>query len=56
MSIDFRISKDGLGIFTHRKQTYFICTHLYFSIKDEMFNLRIESQPGGTMRSQSVHK
>ena len=37
MSTNCGISKDGLDIFTHQNQTYFIYTHLYFSIKGEMF-------------------
>ena len=38
MSTDFCIFRDVLDIFTHYKLTHYICTHLYFSIKDEMFN------------------
>ena len=56
MSTDFRIFRDGLDISTHYKQTYFICTHLYFSIKDEMFNIRIKCHPGGSMTLRGVHK
>ena len=56
MRIGFRVFKDGLDIFTHYKQTYFICTHLYFSIRDEMFYLRIKFHPGGSMTPRSVQK
>ena len=56
MNTDFRIFRDDLDIFTHYKQTYFFCSHLYFLIKNEMFILRIKCHQGGTMTSQSVHK
>ena len=56
MSTDFRIFKDGLDIFTYSKQTYFVCSHLYVSIKYEMLNVRIKFHPGGFMTSRSVHK
>ena len=56
MSTYFRILWDGLDIFTHNKQTYFICRHLYLYIKDEMFNVRIKCHPGGSMTSRGVHK
>ena len=52
MSTGFRIIRDGLDI----SQTYFICTHLYFSIKDEMFDVRIKCYPCGSVMSGSVHK
>ena len=55
MSTDFRIFKECLYISKHHTQTYFICTHLYFSFKDEMTNLRIKCHPGGSMTSRSVH-
>ena len=56
MSTDFRIIRDDLDISTNYKQTYFICTHLYFSIKNEMFNIRLKCHPGGSMTSRVVHK
>ena len=36
MSTEFRIFRDDFYIFTHYKLIYFICWHLYFSIKNEM--------------------
>ena len=56
MSTDLRMFKDGLIIFTYYKQTYFICTHLYFSIKDEMFNVRIKCYPCGSVMSHKQHQ
>ena len=56
MSTDFRIFRDSLDIFTYYKEIYFICMHLYFSIKAEMFNLRMKCHPGGTMTSRSVQQ
>ena len=50
------VFRDGLNIFTHYKQTYFICTHFYFSIKDEMFTLRIKCHSGGYITSRTVKK
>ena len=54
MSTDFRIFRDGLDLFTHYKQKYFICTQLYFSIKDDMFNFRIKCHPGGSNDEVSI--
>ena len=36
MSTEIRIFRDDFYIFTQYEQIYFICSHLYFSMKDEM--------------------
>ena len=45
-----------LCLFAHDQQIYFICSHLYFSIKDEMFKISIKYHLGGSMTSWGVHK
>ena len=55
MSTEFRI----FTAFIYSRITnniYFICSHVCFSMKDEMFNLRKKYHPGGNMMSLSVHK
>ena len=52
----FLIFRDSIDILTHYKDTYFIYSHLYFAIKDEMFKLRIKRHPGGFMTLRSVNE
>ena len=52
----FRILRDGVDIFKHYTKSYFICIHLYYSIKQLMLSLRKQCHPGGSKTSGSVNK